>query len=311
MITHIDNIQKNVAQFEIREGDTIRPQTLEKIKNGEVSRFGSVERIAKAYGSSIGELMVTPGEDASRWADSSTSTFCETFAEYLDCSKIKSHQLGYAANIPSTNFTNFIVGRRLPSLRTAQNLADFWNIEVADLFIPPRAEDFQAIEEATREFATSGRRKLRNKPIDNEKVMETCISNAEWLRGNLEAIADRYGATERDKLRYRNIEKLCDAEKFASFYGMTIGEALLRPGIDTEWYRDASTLYLSYNLERALKESPLTTEKIAEKTSYCTADYVYRFAKGLKTPSLKDAQELANALGMEIADLFLPPDGTA
>lgn len=99
--------------------------------------------------------------------------------------------------------------------------------------------------------------------------------------------------------------RLGTLEKVARSRGKSIAEMFLAPGVETDWYRDAALAYLPDDLAGCAETTYIA---VAEK-----AGVPYRvfwlYLNGSQSPMTNTLQKIADALEMEVADLFLPPDG--
>lgn len=92
--------------------------------------------------------------------------------------------------------------------------------------------------------------------------------------------------------------------------GLSVAELMLPIGDadKTEWYQEARIEYFSSNLKAYADELGLKPADIArrigvEKTT------INNYFKAKSFPMSDNLQLLAEALNVEVADLFLPPDG--
>ena len=114
----------------------------------------------------------------------------------------------------------------------------------------------------------------------------------------------------------RQLERVVAREKvdtrliarYAYEHGRSISEMLLAPGIKTDWYADCKMDYFPQNYIRAVEESGMTIADLARKAG--VKDSTVRNIKFNYTiPFSDNLQKIADALEMEVADLFLPPEG--
>lgn len=245
--------------------------------------------------------------DASRWKDSSTQYMAETFSSYLDATGISQVKVGGMLDISPGNFHKYKTGQSMPSLKVAQNMADFWKIEVADFFLPPKKENIEHIKLMFGMFDEV------DMDAVNEYYIMCGISNSCWLGVNLLSIMEARGEKDVKKAHHNAMveigKNLDDLDKFAYRYGTTAGDLLLKPGVETEWYKDSSTMFVSYNLQEVMSMSDLTPYKLGLLCKKVSTTTLYKYVDGRRIPTLNRLQELANVLDMEISDFFLPPDG--
>lgn len=116
---------------------------------------------------------------------------------------------------------------------------------------------------------------------------------------------------ERDALRsaWRNIAfgkivTINSVERVANSRGMSISEAFLLPGTFTDWYIDSDKKYFAENMKKFRLENDLTQLDLAKMAGL--KKYVYGLYERKSTvPSVLVMQRIADALGVEIADMFL------
>lgn len=106
--------------------------------------------------------------------------------------------------------------------------------------------------------------------------------------------------------------RLGTLEVIASALDTTVAVLMVKEGVKTNWYDEASTVYFANNIRQIRKEKGLTQSGIGKVISAdgwrTKASNINRYEKG-RFPTLGAAQEIADALGVEVADLFLPPEG--
>ncbi len=97
-------------------------------------------------------------------------------------------------------------------------------------------------------------------------------------------------------------------EKFANNLELSISELFLEPNSGdkySEWYVDASTKYFASNLTQAIDRESNTVKKIKE--AGIKQGQLRQYCLALVLPRLGKVQSIADALEIEVADLFLPP----
>ena len=114
----------------------------------------------------------------------------------------------------------------------------------------------------------------------------------------------------------RQLERVVAREKvdprliarYAYEHGASISEMLLVPGVRTDWYEDCKVDYFPRNYVKAVEDSGMTIAELARKAGI--KDSTVRNIKFNYTiPYSDNLQKIADALEMEVADLFLPPEG--
>ena len=91
--------------------------------------------------------------------------------------------------------------------------------------------------------------------------------------------------------------------------GKTIAEMFLSPGVKTYWYREASLEYLPDNLWSAMTDRGMEMSDLAD-TMGIKWQQIESYLMCKTMPLTKTLQKIADALEMEVADLFLPPEGS-
>lgn len=91
--------------------------------------------------------------------------------------------------------------------------------------------------------------------------------------------------------------------------GKTVAEMFLEPGVKTDWYREASLEYLPDNLRDAMSDRGLEMRDL-EAESGVKWQQVESYLMRETMPMAKTLQKIADALEMEVADLFLPLEGS-
>lgn len=93
--------------------------------------------------------------------------------------------------------------------------------------------------------------------------------------------------------------------KIGDLIGLSVAEMMVRPGVETEWYREADVKYLALNLDNYVEELCESKAYMAHRLGIAKATlqaYVYGGTK----PRLPMLQKMADVLDVEVADLFLP-----
>lgn len=313
MITNIAYIADNAQGLEKTPGMAFHADTLEKIKDGAIVGADVIDKIAQAFGKTIGEMLVKPGEDASRWADSSLDNILSAVSAYINAAKMPYKRMGALSGIQPSSFSQYSSGHYAPSLRSMQLMADFWQIEVADFFIPPDDANVEHIAELTERYNEEVPAEIVKKVVNVPEDIENRISHRAFLSQNFRRLVERNKDKSADK-RVRDIIELntgtlAAIEECAGAFGATIGEVFQNPSIECNWYKETRLVYLSYNLEEALQDARESACTVAAKTKMCNTTVIYKYVNGTKIPPLEKLQEIADVLKTDISDLFLPPDG--
>lgn len=101
-------------------------------------------------------------------------------------------------------------------------------------------------------------------------------------------------------------------DSIAMVLGTTAAQLMVMEGIETNWYQEASAEFLAANLTQIRVERGLTKTDLGRLMDavhwHAKTASVSRYENG-RIPTLGSLQEIADALGMEVADLLLPPEG--
>lgn len=152
--------------------------------------------------------------------------------------------------------------------------------------------------------------------------MNEPLSHVDYLAPNVQALLDeRFDGrvtrlSNQAQVDSRSIKKILAGkpcrlrtiDKLAETCSMTISDMFLKPGLQTDWYLDAHLNYLSENL--------VTSAQAVDKEYHDVDDVVGTphglfklYVEGVQYPQTNTLQKIAEALDIEVADLFLPPDG--
>lgn len=147
------------------------------------------------------------------------------------------------------------------------------------------------------------------------------ISDVGYLAAQLENIVNIYGGikefmvasgAKKQTLRRIMLGKSCrlsTVERLAEYDDKSISEMFLEPDVETEWYRDSALVYLPENIQKISEESEIDIETIAGCASILPQTYELYMA-GMMYPMTNTLQRIANVFEVEVADLFLPPEGS-
>lgn len=122
---------------------------------------------------------------------------------------------------------------------------------------------------------------------------------------------------EKDNLR-RAWTSIANSKRFrinsvlaiARAQGLSVSEMFLMPGAVTEWYTDASIDYFRENIVSLREAIGISRHKFCELVGV-NGEAARSYEIGRHFPSVIKMQRIADVLGVEIAELFLPPDGIA
>lgn len=103
--------------------------------------------------------------------------------------------------------------------------------------------------------------------------------------------------------------RLGTVERLAECLDMSVADMFIDPEIETEWYKDAKLEYLPANLQKVSDASEMDIKTIAKKAQIKPQTYEW-YLEGLQYPMTDRLQRIADVLEIEVADLFLPPEGS-
>lgn len=95
-------------------------------------------------------------------------------------------------------------------------------------------------------------------------------------------------------------------QKIAGSAGLSVAEIMVDAAIKTDWYHEADVRYFAINLKKAMEEAGVTPKDIQASMTISVSS-VNRWRSGAGYPLSNMLQRIADALGYEVADLFLPP----
>lgn len=146
------------------------------------------------------------------------------------------------------------------------------------------------------------------------------ISDVRYLSVRLQAYVEAngtYRASELMNSSNADIKKYCSGgrmkmitlDNLTELLGLSVAELMLIPGMedDLEWYRDASREYLHDNLRSYAKAAGITQKELSHLTGIDRRS-VNNYFCGQVYPMTDKLQSMADALGVEVADLFLPTE---
>lgn len=139
----------------------------------------------------------------------------------------------------------------------------------------------------------------------------------EHIRRRIEEVGSmtmlaKYCGTNRytlHKVLARKDLRLKTVDVLAIGCGKTVAEMFLEPGVKTDWYREASLEYLPDNLWSAMTDRGMEMIDIGAGTGI-KWQQIESYLLRETMPLTKTLQKIADALEMEVADLFLPPEGS-
>lgn len=307
MKTNVAYMADNAEGLTWKSGMPFYKKTLDRIRNGTIDSLTTLENVTSSNKRGIGEMFVKPGEDPSPWADSSSSYLPGTLSAYLDALEMPMKDLTDLLSNPKLNIWAYRHGKYLPSLETTQELAFILDVEVSDLFLPPKSSNIAKLKIMRDEIA----RKSSKSPkcaISNQQVIDDGrITSFDCARENLQRAAEASGYVLPSKVPNETI-RITTVEKYAKKCGTTIGDIFVKPGVETEWYRETSAQNFPCMLELLWKDSGKTCDEIAAATKMHKNVFL-GLVYGEKVATLRQVYKLATYFDVEVGDLFMVPDG--
>lgn len=153
--------------------------------------------------------------------------------------------------------------------------------------------------------------------MDNEK-----ISDVKYAAQRISDFVDQVNVSRvstlldvsnqgvKDWINGRSHMKVGMVEKAGEvLFGITVSEMFLAPGVEVDWYHEASTKHFGKNFEFAV--SNYCSDKGIKLQDFAKAlgismEALRRYRQGKIFPHLLKLQTMADALEIEVADLFLP-----
>lgn len=143
------------------------------------------------------------------------------------------------------------------------------------------------------------------------------ISNADYVLDHLRDFVDSEdiykvslllsvnSGTVSNWLDRKTMMNLKTVVKIGDLMGMSVAEMMVRPGVETEWYREADVKYLALNLDNYVEELCESKAYMAHRLGIAKSTLQAYMYGGTK-PRLPMLQKMADVLDVEVADLFLP-----
>lgn len=309
-MSHVDNIKHyavdmvmaGVSSQEMCRATQLSHDTIDRILEGKSSRLKTVQSFAEAFGMNLAQLLLGPDEDPDAYADADVRYFAANIHAAVKADIRSPKALEREMMMPVGSFGRFFAGT-LPRTDTLQTMADVLHIGVADLFLPTDA--LQALIKTPAHGVPEPRPdQLSHVSYANDHikamVQELGSCKVAGLLGN--CAQERVEQFARGgRMSYRTMVAM------GRELGLSIGEVLLRPGVDTAWYADTDARYFADNLEAIMRDMGISSVTLGKRVGVNSSS-VNAWREGKAIPYSDNLQRLADALDMEVADLFLPPE---
>lgn len=147
--------------------------------------------------------------------------------------------------------------------------------------------------------------------------MEEMISNADYVLDHLRDFVNSDGiysvstllsvtsSAVASWLEKKTTMTLKTVAKIGDLIGLSVAEMMVRPGVETEWYRESDVKYFCFNLDAYVRDCDMSTLDAAKRIGI-SRNTLQIYINGGTLPRLPMLQKLADALDVEVADLFLP-----
>lgn len=298
----VDHIIAGQSTSEMCKATHLSPDTVDHILHGKPARLVSVQKFAAAYGRNFAQIMLDSGEDPDAYAEADMRYFADNIKAAVNADIRSTNVLEREMQMPLQSLRRFYQGT-MPCTDTLQTMADVLHIGVADLFLPTDAlhgviktPDYGVQEPRPGQLSHVAYANARIKALIAK--MGTCAVAAQL--GN--CAPQRVEQFARGgRMRYRTMVAM------GAMLDLSIGEVLLRPGTDTEWYVDCDAKYFSANVIAVMDELGVTAKELGKRIGVSSSS-VGAWRDGAVIPYSDNLQRLADVLDMEVADLFLPPE---
>lgn len=296
-------------------------ESINRARAGKQVSVGKLDEMIRRTGITIAEASIKKGKIDDKYKCSSAKYIKENLDRLMRIYNLNAHTL--STKMYGKNKRKAPYAGKYPKPKTLQEIADFFNIEVADLFVNPRMNK-KVYEDATKDaikirmqpdYEVHSKQGNRNK-INKDKVLsefsdDCAITGIENIKPRIYKFSRDFNflvdENDMEKLFFVNV---IEAESIIRRYGFSIGESILKKGVKTEWYKDTSALYLPFNLERIRNEKGIAVAELVRVSDTIKNVSTYlRWESGQSYPNMMQMQQVANALDVEIGDLFVTPDG--
>lgn len=268
--------------------------TIYRICHGGDTSLPTLAKIGKSYGMTIGQVLALP-KDRDRYEDTDLKYFAANIKDAVVESGMTAREITRQLHMVEGHLASYYLGT-LPLLHTLQRVSDVLDIDAADLFLPTDGDNSDVIAQppdGKMSHVLHLTRRLREElPYTTKTTLGSFFCRDSAQLADL-CVGGRYG---------RSI-----LINTAGYFDLSVAEVLLAPGVETDWYEEADVDYFGENLRNELKEQGVSVNRLSSETGVA-ASSIKSYMSGKQFPLSSNLQKIADALDMEVADLFLPPE---
>lgn len=202
---------------------------------------------------------------------------------------ISIEMLAEKSGLSNRRVRNIELGVSLCNTEELQHIADILDVDITELMIRPRFEYIDGEPISHKNYVPINTRIIVNKVKLHNKILALSIHTIEKITSGKDLVM---------------IDKL---EDIAIKAGIGLADLFVHPGIETEWYRETKSEYLTQNFCKELVERDMSILDVSAASSLDRGT-VAKVEAGFIT-TIRTVQAIADAFKMEIGDLFLPPKG--
>lgn len=291
-INYLVDVEGSYA--EVSRRSQVGDSTLYRICNGGDTSLPTLVKIGKSYGMTIGQVLAMP-KDRDRYEDTDVKYFAANIKDAVVESGMTAREITRQLHMVEGHLASYYLGT-LPLLHTLQRVSDVLGIDAPDLFLPNDGDNSDVIAqppEGKMSHVLHLNRRLREElPYTTKTTLGSFVCRDSAQLADL-CVGGRYG---------RSI-----LVNTAGYFDLSVSEVLLAPGVETDWYAEADVDYFPDNLRNAIKEQGVSVNRLSTETGVA-ASSIQSYMSGKQFPLSNNLQKLADALEMEVADLFLPPE---
>ena len=138
-LENIVNIYGGIKEFMVASG--AKKQTLRRIMLGKSCRLSTVERLAEYDDKSISEMFLEPDVETEWYRDSALVYLPENIQKISEESEMDIETIAGCASILPQTYELYMAGMMYPMTNTLQRIANVFEVEVEDLFLPPEGSE--------------------------------------------------------------------------------------------------------------------------------------------------------------------------
>lgn len=300
---HVAELVKSTSTSKVAKFYNLGMARVEEIINGHPVGFRVIQKIAGSAGLSVAEIMVDPSVKTEWYRETDIKYFSVNLKKAMEEAGVSSKDIQAPTAICAATVAKWRSGSGFPMSDNLQKLADTLEMEVADLFLPS-GETRIALGLPSHGVPDPSPDQLSHVSFVNDRIKdlvgEIGITGVAARLGNVShQRVERFARGGR--MSYRTMAAL------GRELDLSIGEVMLRPDVDTEWYADTDAVYFPGNLDATMRDLGVSSAALAKRIGI-TSSSVGAWREGKVIPYSDNLQKLAAVLEIEVADLFLPPE---